>query len=139
LRQKIVNPASKQLETPPFFCVLDKVQATINLRPGKFKSDSSPTKRSILREIWLLWTEVLHSEQMHVILSGTGIDLDALEDTLSSAACKVYGYNIVHGTGACEDPETQAKYIKRYIPAPFDDDQRWKDFLNRAWGWTCRR
>lgn len=139
LNQKIVNPASKQLETPPFFCVLDEVQVTVHLRLGEFKSDTKPAKHPILREIWLLWTDVLKPEQMRVILSGTGIETQALEDTLDSAACKVHNYNTVYVTGAFEDPETQAKYIKRYIPASFDDDQHWMAFLDRAWAWTHGR
>jgi hypothetical protein len=138
LSQEIVNPACKQLEIPPFFCVLDEVQATVNLRLGEFKSDSGPTKSPILREIWLLWTDVLRPGQMRVIISGTAVDMQALEDPLSSAACMVYDYKTVYNIGAFEDPKSQATYIKRYIP-PFDDNQQWMDFLDRAWGWTRGR
>ena len=124
--------------TPPgqpiFFCVLDEVQITLSSpsgRLGDFVSKDGVKKRSILREIWRSWSSYW---QIVLVLSGTGIDLQALEETLTSVACKEHAYTSVHDIGAFDKKELQAQYIRRYIPVP-SDDPRWADFLVRAWTW----
>ena len=139
--EAVLDPATGEVASPPFFCVLDEVQATIDPlsgRLGDFISESSKTKRPILREIWLFWSKEVLDEKMHLVLSGTGIEFQALEDTLSSIACKERGYKIVRDIGAFNSREAQIKYIKRYLPAAWDQPQ-WKEFLDRAWGWLRGR
>lgn len=138
--EAVHDPATGENAPPPFFCVLDEVQATIaplSGRLGEFMSESSKAKRPILREIWLFWSRVL-DQNMHLVLSGTGIEFQSLEDTLSSIACKERGYKIVRDIGAFNSREAQTKYIKRYLPAAWDEPQ-WKEFLDRAWGWLRGR
>lgn len=134
LRQEVHNPATGKDTTPPFFCVLDEVQITVTQRLGEFMSGNNSTKRPILREIWLLWT----TEQMCLVLSGTGIEQQALKDVLLSAALKENPYRTKSDVGAFEDPDTQAEYIKRYVPADWSEP-RWKEFLDRAWAWLRGR
>ena len=119
------------------FCVLDEVQITLSSpsgRLGEFMSGDKTTKRHILREIWLSWSTVLRSSQMKLVLSGTGIDLRALQSTMSSASLKPYGCMVVHDTGSFEEDSVQAKYIKRYLPASLDG-LTWVEFFSRAWAW----
>ena len=137
LLPKVRNPAIDQYATPPFFCVLDDVQVTASSSFGhlaEFMSNDNKTSRSILREIWLSWSEVLAPEQMRLVLSGTAIELQSLNDTLRSAAFKAYPYQVVNDIGGFDDPISQAGYIKRYVPAHFDEPC-WAEFLTRAWAW----
>jgi hypothetical protein len=118
-----------------FFCVLDEVQATVSPQFGRldeFLAGDNKTRRPILREIWLAWSSV---PNMNIVLSGTGIDRQTLENTLSSGACKQYPWTTVHDIGAFTDGgETQIQYIRRYVPMP-PNDPKWVEFLIRAWAW----
>ena len=141
LLQEAHNPPLSGLlqeaHNPTLFCVLDEVQVTISRefgRVGEFLSQDKITKRPILREIWLSWIEMLQPGQMNLVLSGTGIEFQALSDTLSSTAVKEHQYTIVHSIGAFEDPSIHAQYIERYLPEPLDK-KRWQEFLIRAWAW----
>jgi hypothetical protein len=138
LLTEVENPVTGELERPPFFCVLDESQVATTLRHGEFMSGDNLTKRPVLREIWLLWSTVLEPWQMRLVLSGTGIELQELKDTLESSALKGERYDIKSDIGAFEDPRSQVEYIKRYIPARWADPQ-WAEFLVRAWGWLRGR
>jgi len=138
LRSKVLNPNTGKEDTPPFFCVLDEVQITVTNRLGEFMSGDNSIKRPILREIWNMWTTVLTNSQMRIVLSGTGIELKTLDDTLSSNAFKEHPYHRKADVGAFEDPGTQAEYIKRYVPASWSDPC-WIEFLTRVWAWLRGR
>jgi hypothetical protein len=71
---------------------------------------------------------------MRLVLSGTGIEFQALQDTLLSSACKIQPYQVVYDIGAFDDPQKQAEYIRQYIPAT-SDNPYWEDFFTRAWTW----
>jgi hypothetical protein len=134
LLTKVYNPATGQFEAPPLFLVADEAQITTTLRYGQFFSEDNSSKRSVLREIWLSWTSVLDDQQMRIVLAGTGIELQTLVDTLASPALKPERYQIWSDIGAFEDSGSQAEYIKKYIPANWTDE-RWAEFLIRAWAW----
>jgi hypothetical protein len=131
---KVLNPATGADKVPPLFCVLDEAQIAASLRCGDFTSGDYSSKRPVLREIWLLWSTVLQYWQMRLVLSGTGIDLQALQDTLGSSGLKEEPYHLKSNIGAFEDPQSQAEYIKKYIPAHWTNP-RWSEFLVRAWAW----
>lgn len=138
LLAKVRNPATGGEERPPFFCALDEAQIIATLRQGEFVSEDGSTPRALVREAWLLYTTVLQPEQMRLVLSGTGIKLQDLKDTLSSSALKRELYEIKFDIGAFEKPGSQAEYIKRYVPASWADPN-WVEFLVRAWGWLRGR
>ena len=55
--EAVPDPATGEAASPPFFCVLDEVQATIGPlsgRLGEFISERSKTRRPILREMAFL-------------------------------------------------------------------------------------
>jgi hypothetical protein len=130
----VCNPATGTDETPPLFCVLDEAQFNATPRMGDFVSDDHTTDRPILREIWLTWSNILNSNQMCLVLSATGIKLQALEETLASSALKAHSYTVKCNIGAFEKPESQAEYINRYVPACWTDPD-WAEFLTRSWCW----
>lgn len=140
---QVLNPFAGEDETPPLFLVLDNAQIIAGLpRRGEFRSsDHQVTDRPesvLLRQIWLQYTTVLQSNQMRVVLSCTGIDLQQLKDPLYSSPWKPESYCVHHDTGAFEDAKSQAEYIKRYIPA-YWTQPNWNMFLVRAWAWLRGR
>jgi hypothetical protein len=52
---------------------------------------------------------------MCLVLSGTGIELQVLSETLVSSALKPASYQLQHDIGMFEDPEYQAEYIKQVL------------------------
>lgn len=137
---KTRNPVTGHNQAPPFSCVVDEVQITVSPlygRLGQFMSDDRKTDRFILREIWLSWTEALPSNDMNLVLSGTGIEYLSLISTVSSDAFKLAPYQIVNDIGAFDDHESQARYIQRYVPENFDP--HWVEFFTRTWAWLHGR
>src|SRR5882757_5988402 len=123
LLQAIRNPTTGQNDLPPFYCVLDEVQVTVappSGRLGEFMSENNQIQRPVLREIWRFWIDLLDND-MRIVLSGTGIDCHALEETLASNICKGRLYGVVHDIGAFNCREAQAQYIKHYLPANWSE------------------
>ena len=139
LREKVYDHTTGTYTIPLFFCVLDEVQVTTSQRVGEFRSSDKVIKPSILRQIWISWTRMLGYKEMRLVRSGTGIDRKALEGTLKSTGSKPKFYQVVHETGAFDEPEAQKDYIKRYVPALNWSDPLWEQFLIRAWTWLRGR
>jgi hypothetical protein len=120
------------------FSVLDEAQETTMMRMGEFRSEGDPlVKRPLLQTVWRAWAYAL-SGKLSVVLSGMGIKLMLLRETLGTDLFKSVEYKLVHDTGAFDDPHSQAKYIKHYIPANWADPA-WMEFLKRSWGWCHGR
>jgi hypothetical protein len=115
----------------PLYIVIDESQLLTKQRLGEYKSDDGRMMRGLLRQVWLSIFEALKTPKVLLVLSGTGIDYKALEDTLTSPAFKLVPYAVVQDIGAFDDPESQANYIKQYLPSVGDV------FIKRAWAW-CR-
>jgi len=138
LLEKVHHPKISQDVIPPFFCVLDEVQVTVTApfgRLNEFMSDINNTPRPILREIWRSWSRI---QSMHLVFSGTGVELQAFEDGLVSVTLKAPPYHTSYNTGAFDDPQIQAAYISRYLPMHFDESQR-EEIFTRAWAWLRGR
>lgn len=131
-----INPATGKLEKTPIYCVVDESQLLISARKGEFISDNSVTERPSMRQVFLSFTEILPSEEMVVIFSGTSLDYQSLVETLASQPLKLHPYDIVRDIGAFEDRDSQARYIQHYLKVDWTQPN-WISFLDRAWGW-CR-
>jgi hypothetical protein len=90
-----INPATGKLEKTPIYCVVDESQLLISARKGEFISDDSVTERPLMRQVFLSFTEILPSEEMVVIFSGTSLDYQSLVETLASQPLKLHPYDIV--------------------------------------------
>jgi hypothetical protein len=121
-------------EAPPVFCVVDEAQLTTCTRRGEFTSRDHQKMHPVLQPLWVLWTSVLDSDHLRLVLSGTGIEVQTIEGTSVSSVGKGYPYAIRSNDGAFDDAEVQARYIKHYIPACWTKPQ-WQEFLDRAWRW----
>ncbi|PVF94282.1 hypothetical protein CPB86DRAFT_740793 [Serendipita vermifera] len=128
------GPLTSLNRKSPVYCILDEVQITSTQHIGEFRSNENKlVGRPVLREIWHAWTNILH-DHMRVIVSGTGIDIEQIRSILPSSFLKPERVPIYSSLGGFEDSESQAEYIKRYIPATWDQ-QTWKEFLVRAFAW----
>jgi len=134
---KVRHPVTDQDVAPPVFCVLDEVQVTVTPPFGRLGESMSDTNTPcpILREVWRSWSE---TQTMRLVFSGTGVELQAFQDALTSVAFKQQPYRLWYDIGAFEDPQIQAEYITRYVPACLDSP-RWKAFLTRAYAWLRGR
>ena len=125
------DPSDGRQKRRPLYIVIDESQLLAKQRLGEYRSDDGQKMRGLLRQVWLSCFEALKPPKILLVLSGTGIEYQALEDTLTSPTLKVLPYILVRDIGAFDDPEPQAKYIKQYLPSVDNV------FLNRAWAW-CR-
>jgi hypothetical protein len=62
---------------------------------------------------------------MNLVLSGTGIDRQVLENTFSSAACKQYPWTTVHDIGAFTDDEKLNGSYGRPVPPTDKASTEW--------------
>ena len=130
-----IEPLTGESVRRPFYCVIDEIQIATTDRMGEFRSDDGKTERPLLREIWSTLTNVMEQGQMLLVLSGTGIQLHALQTVLESSFLKPHPYCLKKNIGAFDDPDAQKRYIEHYLPN--EKSEAWKAFLERAWGW-CR-
>jgi hypothetical protein len=119
----------------PYFSVLDEAQAAI---PSRRERPSQSVRCGLLRE-WIRFNvDVFSHEDMRLVLAGTGMDAHLLKNTLATPTLKDEPFKWINDIGAFNDPESQARYIKRYIPAPWTKPQ-WRHLLERAWNWLRGR
>lgn len=139
LQEPVFNSRILQNDTPPLYCILDEAQTTTSQRLDEFTSEDYQTNRPFLREILDVWGNMFKIDQMLLVLSGTGISLTPLEQTLASSALKGAPYEIVNDIGAFDNPDVQARYIERYVPKDKFNKNQWDAFLTRAWAWLHGR
>jgi len=120
------------------FTVLDEVQEALTLCTGDYLSDDHKTPRPLLREIYRVWSILLGSK-FPLILSGTGINYQIIDDILGSSINKAQPYVCLHDIGAFDDPRSQAAYIQQYFPPTLFQTPAWNAFLSRAWAWLRGR
>ena len=102
--------------TSKFFITLDEAQVASRLNRFSFLSSSDRTKsRSVLREIVKVFS-VLVSQ---IVVSGTGLSLEDVEDDLTSGVGKPRGrFKTFVDFGMLDDPLKLGATLRKYIP-PF--------------------
>jgi hypothetical protein len=133
--ETVIHPATEQPTYRPLYCFLDEVQTTIATRMGEYRLEDKKTERPLLTPIWQEMTGALHPKKMLTILSGTALNEASLESILTSSLFKSRPYTIKRDIGAFDDPDSQGRYIKRYLPD--GESAAMQEFFKRAWGW-CR-
>ena len=119
--------------------VLDEVQEALTLCTGDYQSDNDQkTPRPLLRETYRVWSILLGSK-FPLILSGTGINYQFINEILGSNFVKGEPYVRLHDIGAFDDPRSQAAYIQKYFPPTLFQTPAWNAFLSRAWAWLRGR
>jgi hypothetical protein len=120
------------------FNVLDEVQEAVTLCIGDYQSNDQTTPRPLLPEIFCVWSILLGSK-FPLILSGTGINYQLIDETLGSGHVKARPYARLHDIGAFDDRRSQAAYIQQYFPPTLFQSPAWNAFLSRAWAWLRGR
>ncbi|KAJ7741220.1 hypothetical protein DFH07DRAFT_751229 [Mycena maculata] len=114
------------------YVVVDEVQHAAETYFDAFRSEKPDAAgnlypRPALREMLLAWIIFLG---LILVVSGTGVSGEVVEETMRSAVAKYKGYKSFHETGQFEgaktiddadnqrayDQSTQAEYIKRFMP-----------------------
>jgi hypothetical protein len=99
-----------------FTIALDEAQHAVRLHRFCFLSSGQPTKfRSILREI----VKVFSILTVKIVVSGTGLSLEEVEDALNSSVGKPLGqFETFVELGMFDDPPKLETTLRRYIPSP---------------------
>ncbi|KAL5498504.1 hypothetical protein ACEPAH_1857 [Sanghuangporus vaninii] len=119
------------------FLILDEAQRAINSLNGCFRSEQNQAvKRPVLRPIIKAWKE---ATSFPVIVSGTGLSIDVVNEVMDSAVMKINAFARVTRTGAFDDENRQREYILRYMPPHLADTDSGRAFLKRAWNYVHGR
>jgi hypothetical protein len=126
-------------EEIPFFCILDEAQYAATQHTTSFRSDQNGDQRPILREIVRTWEEQTLGKGVFMVVAGTGISKDVVDQAIASAIMKDSKYRWCSDTGAFDTKEVQQKYLAKYLPASLLQSATGKRLLGRAWYWLRGR
>jgi hypothetical protein len=133
--EEVAIPGTNSTRIPPFYVIIDEIQSLSRKRIGEFRStEKTWVQRPVLREIWRTLKTILLESQLRIILSGTGIDMGQIKNTLGSQALLPEPIPVYSSLGGFVDIKSQTKYIQRYIQAPWTE-KNWEEFLTRAFAW----
>ncbi|KAK7044929.1 hypothetical protein R3P38DRAFT_2881754 [Favolaschia claudopus] len=118
--------------------------------PETQKSDSdeeekipASQRRPILREILKAW---VHEYPVTMIVAGTGVDKEALDETMNSAVGKTEPYGLTHNTGlfggkeeVADSDSLQDWYIRRFLPPDLQVDPKYVCLIDRTKYWLKGR
>ncbi|KAJ7753845.1 hypothetical protein B0H16DRAFT_1544119 [Mycena metata] len=102
----------------PFFIVLDEAQHAARNHFSAFRSEQSHLiHRPVLREIVRAWLiDFFRHLGWWLIISGTGIDRDVIQQVMVSALMKPAAYRTQSNDGAFADSNSHATFMRQYIP-----------------------
>lgn len=100
----------------PMFCVLDEAQYAATQHFNAFKSDTGNAPRPILREIVKAWERQSSGHGIFMVVAGTGISKDIVDQAMASAIMKESKYRWCSDTGAFDDLDEQRRYVEKYLP-----------------------
>lgn len=123
----------------PLFCVLDEAQYAATEHCSAFRSNNGDAHRPILREIVRAWEGQSFGQGVFMVVAGTGISKDVVDQAVASAIMKDSKYRWCSDTGAFDDIEVQRRYILKYIPQSLIDTRSGRHLLERMWYWLRGR
>ena len=133
-----VGEESTVIQTP-FFCVLDEAQYAATQHCSAFRSDHSNAHRPILREIVRAWEGQSFGQGVFMVVAGTGISKDVVDQAMASAIMKESKYRWCSDTGAFDDIQTQHRYILKYLPSSVVESPSGKRLIERMGYWLRGR
>ncbi|KIJ99806.1 hypothetical protein K443DRAFT_8140 [Laccaria amethystina LaAM-08-1] len=140
------NPASgaRTLSTSdtaqtPLFCILDEAQHAATHHTTSFRSDHSAAHRPILREIVRAWESQSVGHGVFMVVAGTGISKDVVDQAMASAIMKDSRYRWCSDTGAFDEVELQRRYLVKYLPKSVLDTAAGRRLVERVWYWLHGR
>jgi hypothetical protein len=109
-----------------FIVAVDEAQYAVRLYDQPFLSSTDATKyRSILREVSIVFT----TRQVKLVVSGTGVTMDDLRDSMASGVSKHDTVGLYHNLGMFDTWPTLSSFLERYLP----------DALLESPSWHCLR
>ncbi|KAH6879719.1 hypothetical protein BKA70DRAFT_1207313 [Coprinopsis sp. MPI-PUGE-AT-0042] len=129
----------RSAEKMPIFCVLDEAQHAASQHLPAFRSDHSGAHRPVLREIVRAWDGQCAGQGVFMVVAGTGISKDVVDQAMASAIMKDSKYRWCSDTGAFDQPEVQRAYLQRYFPPKYIESEAGCRLLDRLWYWLHGR
>ncbi|KAF9522898.1 hypothetical protein CPB83DRAFT_776352 [Crepidotus variabilis] len=126
----------------PFFCVLDEAQHAATQLTTSFRSSHSDSHRPILREIISAWEQQTAGHGVFMVVAGTGISKDVVDQAIASAIMKESRYRWCSDTGAFEGEEgkeEQKLYLERYVGRDWLEREAGRRLMERMWYWLHGR
>ena len=123
----------------PLFCVLDEAQYAATQHSNAFKSDTGNASRPILREIVKAWESQSSGHGIFMVVAGTGISKDVVDQAMASAIMKESKYRWCSDTGAFDDLDEQRRYIEKYLPPSFLSSNSGMRLIQRIGYWLRGR
>lgn len=134
-----VRMSTAEVSQTPFFCVLDEAQHAATQLTSAFRSDNNGTHRPILREIVKAWEGQTFGQGVFMVIAGTGISKDVVDQAMASAIMKDSKYRWCSDTGAFDLKASQEGYLRKYLPKSFLESETGKRLLERVWYWLHGR
>ncbi|KIM37392.1 hypothetical protein M413DRAFT_20297 [Hebeloma cylindrosporum] len=128
-------------DTPqtPLFCVLDEAQHAATQHNTAFRSDQNGAHRPILREIVKAWESQSFGQGVFMVVAGTGISKDVVDQAMASAIMKDSRYRWCSDTGAFDRKDVQQRYMQKYLPKSLLQSDVGVRLLERVWYWLHGR
>ncbi|KAG6872270.1 hypothetical protein C0995_011369 [Termitomyces sp. Mi166 len=106
--------SSDEAHQTPIFCVLDEAQYAATQHCSAFRSENGAAHRPILREIVRAWESQTSGQGVFMVVAGTGISKDVVDQAMASAIMKESKYRWCSDTGAFDDKAIQRRYIEKH-------------------------
>ncbi|KAJ3505936.1 hypothetical protein NLJ89_g7152 [Agrocybe chaxingu] len=100
-----VQVSTSEVVQTPLFCVLDEAQHAATQHSSSFRSDQNGAHRPILREIVKAWEGQSFGQGVFMVVAGTGISKDVVDQAMASAIMKDSRYRWCSDTGAFDHRE----------------------------------
>ncbi|KAJ2918891.1 hypothetical protein MD484_g1487, partial [Candolleomyces efflorescens] len=123
----------------PLFCVLDEAQYAASQLQTSFRSDNNGAHRPVLREIVRAWESQASGHGVFMVVAGTGISKDVVDQAMTSAIMKDSRYRWCSDTGAFDHVDIQEAYLRKYLPSEYLASDSGKRLLERLWYWLHGR
>ncbi|KAG5643748.1 hypothetical protein DXG03_009682 [Asterophora parasitica] len=126
-------------QSPPIFCVLDEAQYAATQHCNAFRSDNGSAYRPVLREIVRAWENQCAGQGVFMVVAGTGISKDVVDQAMASAIMKESKYRWCSDTGAFDAVDAQRRYIQKYLPPAFLSSASGERLMERVGYWLHGR
>ena len=123
----------------PLFCVLDEAQYAATQHNSSFRSEQNGSYRPILREIVKAWEGQSFGQGVFMVVAGTGISKDVVDQAMASAIMKDSRYRWCSDTGAFDLQHVQTQYLRKYLPQSLLQTEAGVRLLERVWYWLHGR
>jgi len=123
----------------PLFCILDEAQHAATYHSTSFRSNHSAAHRPVLREIVRAWEGQSVGHGVFMVVAGTGISKDVVDQAMASAIMKDSRYRWCSDTGAFDEVEVQRRYLVKYLPRSVLDTPAGRRLVERVWYWLHGR